>query len=257
MSKELQILCDTSWLTVEARLYYDDDIVATIPCAEQSNLWYIWDMPTTLPMYEYWVGFYSNNELIGFDLIMWNGVQELWFWNITTWGDGSVIDLTKKHEEILEKYEKMLLEKLQKAMESLPKTDFSSLLAAINNIKPTDLSWLTWSLTSISLQIKNFGDSMRKHHEEEKMKIEEKYKDEIDKKTSLLAENEYNLKEKEKLITELSQKVIDLTEDLEEMQEEKEEELKMMEETYENTIAQSERLAKESLKEKVLQFIES
>lgn len=96
---------------------------------------------------------------------------------------------------------------------------------------------------------------MRKHHEEEKIKIEEKYKNEIDKKASLLAENEYNLKEKEKLITELSQKVIDLTEDLEEMQEEKEEEIQIIEDTYLNRIEEVKVETEEEIVEKIIPLL--
>lgn len=259
MSKELQILCETSWLTVEAMLYYDDDIVATIPCTQQDNLWYIWDMPTTLPMYEYWVGFYSNNELIWFETIMWNGVQELWFWNITTWWGGWVIDVTKKHEEIIEKYEKLMKDELKKIVEWI-KFDLSPVLQAISSIPATNLSDVITGINAVKLQIKSFNKTILEDYVSQRDKIEKEYSQEIDKKNSLLKENEYNRKEKEKQVEQLNSVIETLKNTIDEMTEQHEQEMAMMDESYSeeiNNIAyKAEEHWEKRLKEKLKSLID-
>lgn len=255
MSKELQILCDTTWLTVEARVYYDDDIVATVPCVQYDNKWYIWDMPTTLPMYEYWVGFYSAWELIGFETIMWNGVQELWFWNITTWGWGGIIDVTKKHEEIIEKYENLMKKELKDLISGIT-FDLSPVLTAISSIPATNLSDVITGIWAIKLQIAWFQKAIFTDYVTQRDKIEKEYSTEIEKKNSLLKENEYNRKEKEKQVEQLTSVIDTLKNTIEEMSEQHEQEMTMMDESYSKELEKAQKHWENILKEKLKSIID-
>ena len=63
-------------------------------------------------------------------------------------------------------------------------------------------------------------------------KIEKEYSTEIEKKNSLLKENEYNRKEKEKQVEQLTSVIETLKNTIEEMSESHEQEMTMMDESY-------------------------
>jgi hypothetical protein len=48
--------------------------------------------------------------------------------------------MTRGHDEIISKYEKLLLKKLSELLKELPKTDISPLTLALSSIKPVDLT---------------------------------------------------------------------------------------------------------------------
>ena len=84
------------------------------------------------------------------------------------------------------------------------------------------------------------------------------YKDKLDKKASLLQENEYNAKEKEKIILDLSSKITSLAKIVEELQEEskeKEEEMKQIEEHYINEIEEAKKEKEEEIIEKIIPIL--
>lgn len=173
-------------------------------------------------------------------------------------GWGWVIDITKKHEEIIEKYEKLMKNELKKIVENIPKIDISPILTAISNIPVANLSDITLALSALQWQIKLFNATIKNDYIFERNRIESEYKNEIDKKTSLLRENEYNAKEKEKIILDLSSKIASLVKIVEELQEEskeKEEEMKQIEEHYINEIEEAKKEKEEEIIEKIIPIL--
>lgn len=85
-------------------------------------------------------------------------------------------------------------------------------------------------MTVIQTQIQTLHTTITKDYTKQRELIEKKYEKEIDKKNSLLEENEYNRKEKEKQVNSLEELVKNLTNTIEEMRTEHEEEMKMIDE---------------------------
>lgn len=166
-----------------------------------------------------------------------------------------IIDTTKKHEEIIEKYEKLLLKKLSELLKELPKTDISHLTLAISSIKPVDLTDVVTGLWAMNTQIAWFSKTMKEFYEKEKKDIEIKYANEIDKKNSLLAENEYNLQKKQSEIDEMSKNVKELSEEIEEIKKNNEAELKEVENAYLNKIEIVKIAKEEEIVEKIIPLL--
>jgi len=101
-------------------------------------------------------------------------------------------------------------------------------------------------------EFESLKESTIKYYEEEKVKIEEWYKEEIDKKHSLLAENEYNLQEKEKEIQSMQKYIDSLSQEIESTKSENEEMLKITEQTYIDKIEQVKKDIEEDIVNKVL-----
>lgn len=174
-----------------------------------------------------------------------------WVW----WG--WIIDTTKKHEEIIEKYEKLMKEELKKIVDSIPKADISSVLTAISQIPKVNLDDMTLALSAFKWQIKILNTTIKNDYISERNRIEIEYAKEIDKKNSLLSENEYNLKQKEEKIESLTESVESLSKTIEKMNEEHEEEMKMMDEWYSEELKKADDESEEKMAEKFLSLIES
>jgi ABC-type transporter Mla subunit MlaD len=96
---------------------------------------------------------------------------------------------------------------------------------------------------------------MKIFYEKEKKDIETKYANEIDKKNSLLAENEYNLQKKQSEIDEMSKNVQELSEEIEEIKKNNEAELKEVENAYLNKIEIVKIAKEEEIVEKIIPLL--
>jgi len=258
MAKELQFFSDTSWLTIVANIFLDDSVVGNVTLSEWSNKVYVWDMPK-LWYWEYAVEFFDGIEMVWFGTIMWSWEYEYNLGNIPTgWMGSSFIDTTQSHEDILKKYDIIIKKELKSIIDSIkiPTIDIWPIERAIQWIKPADISGFMQGISDIKSHIKNLSENVVKEYEKKKAEIEMKYRDEIEKKNSLLRENEYTLSENKKYIETLKENVATLEENIDEIKEEKEEELKMMEDTYQKTLKNSEVTAKNEIAQKILTFIE-
>lgn len=166
-----------------------------------------------------------------------------------------IIDTTKKHEEIIEKYEKLIKEELKKIINSIPKTDISAVITAISQIPKVSLDDIILALSALRWQIKVFNTTIKNDYISERNRIEVEFKSEIDKKNSLLLENEYNLKQKEEKITSLTESIESLSETIEKMNEEHEEELKIVDDTYIWEISETKDRVKRETEEEIVEKI--
>jgi hypothetical protein len=147
---------------------------------------------------------------------------------------GGIIDTTKSHEEIIKKFDLLLKKELKEIIASIkvPTIDLWPIEQAIKWIKPTDISGFIQGISDMKTHIKNLSENVVKEYEKKKAEIEMKYRDEIDKKNSLLSENEYNLKEKQWEIDRMSWNIQDLLTEIETIKTEKEKEIQIIEDTY-------------------------
>jgi hypothetical protein len=144
------------------------------------------------------------------------------------WG-GWMIDVTKKHEEIIEKYEKQLMKKLEEIIAKIPQSDFSPILQKIAAIQPTDITPFIWILQWYADLISEIRIKMDKYLSTDKTY----FVNEIDKKNTVLSEKEYIIQEAKKEIESMQENIKSLMDRIEKESIDKEEEFKIMEETYE------------------------
>lgn len=147
-------------------------------------------------------------------------------------------------------------EELKKIVDSIPKTDISAVITAISQIPKVNLDDMVLALSALRWQIKVFNTTIKNDYISERNRIESEYEKEIDKKNSLLSENEYNLKQKEEKITSLTESVESLSETIEKMRQEHEEEMTIMDEWYAEELKKADDESEEKMAEKFLSFIE-
>lgn len=228
----------------------------TVELTEWENLVYVWNMPK-LWYWEYAVSFFEWSEMVWFGTMMWSWEYEYNLGNIPTGWMWSYIDTTLSHEEILKKFDKLLKKELKDIIDSMkaPTIDLWPIERAIQWIKPTDISWFMQGISDIKIHIKNLSENVVKEYEKKKAEIEMKYRDEIEKKNSLLRENEYNLKEKQWEIEKMSGNIQDLLKEIDTINKEKEEEIQIIEDTYLDKIEKVKIEKEEEIVEKVIPLL--
>lgn len=169
----------------------------------------------------------------------------------------SYIDTTLSHEEILKKFDTLLKKELKDIIDSMkiPTIDIWPIERAIQWIKPADISGFMQWISDVKTHINNLSENVVKEYEKKKTEIEMKYRDEIDKKNSLLRENEYNLKEKQWEIEKMSWNIQDLLTKIDTINKEKEEEIQIIEDTYLNRIEEVKVEKEEEIVEKIIPLL--
>ena len=136
------------------------------------------------------------------------------------------------------------------------KLDLSPVLTAISSIPATNLNDVITGIWAVKLQIAWFQKAILTDYVTQRDKIEKEYSTEIEKKNSLLKENEYNRKEKEKQVEQLTSVIETLKNTIEEMSESHEQEMTMMDESYSKELEKAQKHWENIFREKLKSIID-
>lgn len=234
------------WATV-----YHDNVV----CVEFWRGWYGYN--SNLEAWEYMGAFYANDvSAIPQVQDFVKGSLDIVAW----WGWGITIDYTKSHEEILKKYDETRDKEFDKIIKNIPtpKIDVSKIDQFLEMLRKkeendtwVDISPFTNGISNIKTFIETLSKEIAEKYAKKVSEIEIKYNEEIQKKNSIIRENQYTLTEGKKYINLLKDTVTKLEKRLKDIEDEHEDELKEMEEGYKVAIKQEKERTEMETKDKI------